>query len=462
MKELIKHFFVYGIGATVGKFIALFLLPIYASIFTPDDYGTLDFILALSSILSVFGMIQIETGMQRFYFEEPTEKDQESLVSTAFTFALFCSVIISILSILLIPLVSDYYFSSQYRIELFLSFLAILPNNLLVIMLIIFRYQKRSKIYVLISLSQVLISALSAIYAVKILDYGIYGVILTSTATSYLIFIISLFILLRNMSLLHFDKVKFRQMFAFGAPQFPARLGSISNVYVNRFVMISMLSVAAIGLYSVALKIASGMQLIYTAFQLAWLPFLYELLKKESHKTELVRIYKIVLALLSYIIVTSALFAKEVVLLLTNEQYLESYRLVAVLTFYFALFILKEVVDIGVNVTKQSKYTSYIYFVSVLINIFLLLFLTPTFKLYGVAFSLLISNLVLFFLTLCVSVKLYPIHYPLFKSILILGLTFFVVILSIVFDIDFKYRLAFFFIISIAAFFFYHKTIRVY
>lgn len=460
MKDLLKHFFVYGLGGTVGKFLGLFLLPIYASVFTPEDYGTLDFIIAFSSMLSVFGMIQIEGGLQRFYFEQSIKKDQERLVSTAFIFTLTCSIIISVLIITFIPFISDFYFSSQYQLELLLSFLSILPNNLLIIILVVFRFQKRSKTYTVISLSQVVLSALSAIYAVKVLGYGILGVLMTATVIAYLTFFVSLIILMSDFSFSSFDKNKFMQMFAFGAPQFPARLGSISNVYLNRFVMLSMLSVAAIGLYSVALRIASGMQLIYTAFQLAWMPFLYELIKKENHKFELIRIYKIVLVVLSYIVICSALFAKEVVLLLTNDQYLESYKLVAILTFYFALFILKEIVDVGAKITKKTKYISYIYFVSAIINIALLFLLTPIFKLPGVAFSLLISNFLLYILTLLVSVKLYPMQYPLFKSILVLCFIFFVVSVPLFVEVDFEYRLFFFIVLTVIIGVFYRKKIQ--
>ncbi len=459
MKELLKHFFIYGLGATVGKFLSLFLLPIYASVFTPEDYGTLDFIIALSAILGVFGMIQIETGLQRFYYEQPTQKEQERLISVAFIFTLICSLVISAIAIAFVPLISNYYFSSHFRLELLLAFLSILPNNLLVIVFVVLRFQKRSKIYLIISLTQVLLSSLSAIYAVKFLGYGIFGVLLTTTASSYLILILSLFILRSTVSF-HFDYCKLKQMLSYAAPQFPARLGSISNVYINRFVMISMLSVAAIGLYSVSLRIASGMQLIYTAFQLAWYPFLYELIRKENHKIELVRIYKIVLVVLSYIIITSALFSKEVVLLLTNEQYIESYKLVAILTFYFALYMLKEIVDIGVVVTKKTKYTSYNYFVTAIVNIALLLLLTPFFKLYGVVYALLISNFVLFFLTLFVTLKLYPMKYPLWKSILVLVFTLFMASLPIFVELNFEYRLTFFIVLTIMISTLYYKKIR--
>lgn len=419
MKQLVKHFFVYGLGSTIGKFLSLFLLPIYASVFTPEDYGSLDFILTIATIISIFGMLQIETGLQRFYYEYESEIDRNKLLSTSFVFTLILSLIVTLLSLPFIPFVNDNYFEGKYDIELFISLLVIIPSNLLGILFIDFRYKKKSILFMVINIALVLINALSSICAVKIFDMGILGVVACNTGTLFLIFCICFFIWFKDVKKLSVNNQMLKQMLSFGLPQFPARLGSISNSYINRFFMIGMLSVSAIGIYSVSLKIASGMQLVLSAFQLAWLPYMYELLSKPNHKKELIRSYKCILWILFYCVSLISIFSKDIVLLLTNESYIEAAKYAPILAYYYAFYILKETTDIGVNVAKKPKYTTYIYFIASVLNIVLLYFLTPIYGLYGVTFALLISNALLFFLTLFVSEKLYPIGFPKIPTLII-------------------------------------------
>lgn len=422
MMQLIKQFLVYGLGATIGKFLSLFLLPIYASVFTPEDYGSLDFIQTIATIISIFGMLQIETGLQRYYYEYETWDDRNNLLSTSFVFTLLLSVAVTLLSLLFIPLINDKLLDGKYAIELFISLLVIIPSNLLSILFVDFRYKKKSILFMTINISMVLISALSSICAVKLFNMGILGVIVCNTGTFFLIFGICFIIWIKDVKGVSLNKSMLRNMLSFGLPQFPARLGSISNSYINRFFMMGMLSVYAIGIYSVSLKIASGMQLILSAFQLAWWPYIYELLTKPNHKEELVKSYKCILWILFYCVSLFSIFSKDIVLLLTNDSYIEAANYAPILAFYYAFYILKETADIGVNVTKKTQYTTYIYFIAAILNIVLLCFFTSIFGLYGVTGALLVSNVLLFFLTMIVSERLYPIGFPKMQTIIMTGL----------------------------------------
>ncbi|MEO4971668.1 lipopolysaccharide biosynthesis protein, partial [Bacteroides uniformis] len=72
--------------------------------------------------------------------------------------------------------------------------------------------------------------------------------------------------------------------FSYALPQFPARVGSVMMVYSNRLFMVFFLTTSIIGLYSFSLKLASGVQILGTAFMMAWLPFMYQQFAKENHR----------------------------------------------------------------------------------------------------------------------------------------------------------------------------------
>ena len=97
MKELLTNFFAYGFAISLDKLLAFLLIPIYASKLSVDEFGVIDLIQTIIGIVSIFAFLQLETSLQRYYFEYEGEKKKE------YVFTIYISVII--LSILLSVLI---------------------------------------------------------------------------------------------------------------------------------------------------------------------------------------------------------------------------------------------------------------------------------------------------------------------------------------------------------------------
>ncbi|WP_455962986.1 lipopolysaccharide biosynthesis protein [Bacteroides bouchesdurhonensis] len=436
MKELLKQFIIFGIGATIGKFLSLLLLPVYSSIFSPEEYGYIDLIITITTIVSIFGMLQIETGYQRYFFDAKKEMNEKELFSTGFYFVLLCSSILTILLLFCLNIIFEELLKGLFKKELLIAILTILPTNLLSFVYIIFRYLKCNKLFLLLSLLQTIGSVILTIYVVIVLKGGLMGIFISNLLITCLVLFISLFFI-RKYLLRCVDILWLKKMLAYALPQFPARIGSVANTYVNRFFMMAYLSMSAIGLYSVGLKIASMMQLFLFAFQLAWNPYCFEMLDSKNHREHFSFIYVKCLVLVSIIVFLFAILSKDIVLLFTNRQYVDSYHLVPALILYNSLYLLKEIVEVGIKVTKKTKYTSYVFFVSTALNILLLFVLIPLLGLNGVVISLLVSNLFLFIGTMYVSNRLYPIPYNYLLTTILLIVDFIVIILVLYMDFSF-------------------------
>src|ERR1035438_7217745 len=109
-KKLFKSIFLYGLASSLGKFIGLFLLPMYVRVFPPAQYGIIDLIQTSVTIISIFGMLLLESAIQRFYFELKDELLRRQYISTAFW-------TISFFSLLLLLFVS--FFSKEISYLLF-------------------------------------------------------------------------------------------------------------------------------------------------------------------------------------------------------------------------------------------------------------------------------------------------------------------------------------------------------
>ena len=93
IKSLAKDTAVYGLSSIVGRFLNWCLVPLYTSLFLPEEYGVVTFVytvVALALIVLTYGM---ETGFFRFAnherWSDPMEVYSTSLISLATTSLIF-------------------------------------------------------------------------------------------------------------------------------------------------------------------------------------------------------------------------------------------------------------------------------------------------------------------------------------------------------------------------------------
>lgn len=440
MKELLKSFFAYGLTSGLSKFVSLLLLPIYTRYFSPSDYGIIDIIQSIIYIIMIFGSIQLETSLQRYYYEvEHEQRKREG--SVIFIFVSCVSFILALLIAVFSSAISNIIFSTEiYSFEIMVAAIIIPLTNMSIISFIIIRYMKRPILFGIITISQVLFTALFTILFVVYFKLGILGVFYAQVIGFVIVNIIQLFYL-RSFYILCWDNKILKKMLKFALPQFPARLVSTSNAYINRFFMIAFLSATSIGVYSVALKFASVMQLFLSAFIMAWWPFMYEEIKKKNHKIRFQKIFKYVCVLLVLLIFMISLFAKEVVQLFTTPEYYNASSLVGGLSLYYALFFIKEMVDLGPRIENKTIYITYTYLISAVVNICLLYVCVYLFDLVGVVISLVLTNIIIVGFSWFFSSRLYPVAYSkrfFFISFLIMIL---LVCINSVIVIEFEYKI---------------------
>ena len=439
MKDLIKNFLLYGLGTAIGKFIAVFLLPIYAACFSPTDYGNLDLILTSSSILAAFGMLQVESALQRYYYEFD-EQERKDLCFTALISVLAFSLFFLLVAISLSAAYSKLLFDGDYHILLILSFLNIIPVNSNTIIFTIFRYSNRPLLFSIINVTQVVLTISLTLYLVLCCEYGIKGVVLANLIGSTVIMVLTVYIC-RNAMSRRFKRDYFKNLLAFALPLFPAQFGSLSNTYLNRFFIVGRFSTFYLGLFSVGIKIASVIYLFRTALQLAWSPFMYNLVKTDNHQLALrgyiIRIVNVVL----FFCLIFTLFSKEIVLLLTNSNYLEAYKVVGFISLSYGFYMLKDVCEYGINIVKKTQYITYIYLFTTLLNIAFLLVVPSQWGIMGISGVLLLSNFALMVLTLFFSEKLYCIGLPKSRIIILMLIASVFVFLLSVLDLSVHIRI---------------------
>ena len=411
LKELIKSVLIYGVASSIGKFIGLFLVPIYTRIFSPEQYGIVDLISTVVALVSILGMMQLESAISRYYFAVKKDEERRIYISTAFWTIIVLSSFWAVFVLLLAGPVSVLLFkTNQYRSVILVASLIIPFSNIFSFLTVLMRYIKKPVVYTIFVTIQLLSTVGISVWLVVFERIGIIGVFY-GQLSGFILAAGAMLFYLRFLLLFAWDWNVLKRFFRYSLPMVPAVAVNWLNSYAGRFVMLGYLTLADIGLYTVALKIASVFSLLRSAFRMAWGPFMWENFERPDHREIYQKVMKIVSIGVFSLVVLVALFGSEVLSLLTTQEYSSAAPLIGILGFSIGLTIVVQTIGLGAGITKRTEFNTLIYSVSVGVNIACLFILVPTIGLIAAPLCLLISTTVLIVLAWWNSESLYYIGF---------------------------------------------------
>jgi len=451
LKDLGRSVFIYGIASSISKFVGIFLIPIFSRCFSATEYGTLDVISTVFSFVAIFGMMQLESAISRYYYE--VEGDERKVyISTAFWTISILSVVFQLIIIALADILSTYLFTTAaYGFMLKVGSFNILLLNLFGYLTVVLRFHNRPILYAIVVFSQFFITATVSVVLIFYFKTGIMAFFIGQIA-GLLVGVIIMLAYLRKSFVLIIRLSVLREFFRYAIPQVPAVAGNWLNSYANRFVMLTQLTVSDVGIYTVGLKIASIFNLFDNAFRMAWEPYLWERIKLPNHK-ELLRTLSIITSIAVFsVALLLMLFAEELILILSTKQYMAALPIIKILIFAFTFPILTQVFGAGTSIAKKTIYNTISFFVGVSLNLSLMFVLVPRIGLIGVPLSLSVSNLSTLFLMWYFSEKKYYIGYN-YKLVTVMILLFsLLAYVLFTFEINFLVKIFFVLVIVLIAF----------
>lgn len=424
LKAFGKDFILYGLSSSISKFVGLFLVPLYTRVFSPDQYGTMDLISTVVAITAIIGMMQLESAVSRYYYAEKNDDARTSMISTALWSILLLSGFLLSFLILFSNHISILLFGKdECSLVLIIAGLTIPFTNLNGLFTVIMRFKKKPTHYLGFQLSQIAITISITVLLVLYYKVGIIGVFI-GQLSGFLVIVLLMAYYLRSNIKLRWQKTALLKMTRYSLPLVPAVGGAWANSHLNRFVMISYLSISDIGIYVVALKFASIMQLIGAAFRMAWPPFLWETFEKNSaHREVFKRVLEHVSILLFSIVIILTIFADQIIMLFATEEYSFSAKLIGILALSSAITnVLGQIVILGPGITKKTEYNTAIYLLSVAVNVASLFIFVPMIGLVGVPVSLLLGSITLVSVGWLNSERLYKVGFN-YKQIIVLFFT---------------------------------------
>lgn len=404
MFRFFKDFFIYGFASIISKLVAVFLMPIYTSILTQEEYGAMALITSAKGIIDLFSNLNIHSGIARDYNEEGI--DRTKLVSTG-----FFSILIISLFVMGIMIYTQSFWQEKvlsldkcYSTAFFIMLLTIPAGSTLSYFSIITRFKRKPVLYSIGTLIQLFIQISVSIVGVVYLRYGIAS-IFAGILCGEIFGIVYFSYINRSSIKFTFNKEYIKRALKFAIPTLPAILAGWIDSSMGQIIIGKYISKTDLGIYSIALQLSSVFSFINIALHNVWGPYLYENYKKNDFIKELKKLYIIIVLVLTLIAIGVSLMSKEIILLLSNSSYLDASKYFTLLCIPMCIYLLFPIATSGINISRDTKYIGISYIIGSLMNIIFMFILMPRVGINSVPIALGVSRMITYYTLYQISKK---------------------------------------------------------
>jgi len=419
-KKLGKEAAIYGFGRALARFIAIFLVPIYTRIFTPEQYGIIEMITVSFTFLGLFLNLGLDTALFFYFNREKTEVERQKTLGTVLIAKVTVNVTISILLIMLADHFSNLLFdTTDFKLYISLAAVTIIFANISSYFSNVFRLNFQPWRYFAVSVANVLFSVVVSIVLVVILRMGLLGVYLGGLATSVFILLLSYYLGHGYLSF-KFSKDRLVQLLKYGLPLVPASISIwIMNVS-NRFFINHYLDLHEVGLYSIGFRVASIVTFFAFAIRMALGPTIYEVSDDRDSAVQFYAQLFIYYSVAFYaIILFVSIFGREILSIFTTDAYIPAEQVIYYLAVSAAGFGMAQITSIGLALTKKTIHMSWPIMVGAGIAVGLNFVLIPLYGILGAGISTAAAFVIINILQYIMSQRYYFIPYPIGKFLIL-------------------------------------------
>lgn len=385
----------YLFSAVATAAISFLSTPIYTRGLGVDGYGQYMLTTALFSVYSSILSLGLHSGLVRSFGLASNEDARLGVKQTCLTAAVLLACLnvmlawaLSHWAWLLIPLDSP---DSSVRVMLLVglwSGLEVISLNCFTLL----RLEYKRMAYTTGTVAKAIITVGAAYGLITRLGLGVEGAALAQVAGSLSLALVLLLIhralLLKPQ--LHLGELW--EMLKFGLGLIPGNLGAWVLSLSSRYVIQYFLGPGAVGLYSLAYKTGSLVDVgITTPFALSWSVVVFPAARDGSILEMIKRTFTYYNAVAGFAVLVLGLFSKEIILLLGGKQYAGAEPVVFLIALGLVANGWPYFVSVGFNLVNKTHYFSMIFCASAALNLGLNFLLVPRWGIYAAAISTLVS-----------------------------------------------------------------------
>jgi O-antigen/teichoic acid export membrane protein len=389
LKRLGRALAAYQIADVVSKVIAIALLPVYTRYIHPAGYGIVELIangVIFVSIVIRFGMIE---AFIRFYYSDEDRDRRDALARRATLFLLVATTLAALVAIAAARPLSHLALGHTDVPTFLIGVLGLWTFTNLELAYGLLRVDERVRAYAAATVTNVIVTVITSVILVVAVGMGARGLLLANYGTSTAVLLVLWWTSRRRLARAGRRPAEaLPALLRFGLPTVPAEASVYALSVVDRYFLLYHSGRAAVGLYSIAVKLAGGIAFVVRAFQYAWPPLAYSV----TDDAQASRLYGLVATY--YVLGTGlavsglALFGRWIIKLLTAPSFYGSYRALPWLALGWALYGLFVILVVISGRAKATTRNFPAALTGLAANIVLLVLLVPPLGIAGAGIAL--------------------------------------------------------------------------
>lgn len=426
-KKVLENSVLYIFSSLLVKAIGFLLLPIYTLFLTPEDYGITNLVMGFINVATFIVAFSLYSAAIRFYADfKDNHSKLKKFYGTIISFILITGIFTFILSLVFKNIIVTLFFKGvSYYPIIFISFLSLIFVSLHTMHQSILQGRQEGKKITKINLIIFIITATLKIIFIGVFKLGAIGFILAQLLVDIAYFIYMVHDLNKN-DLIEWtiDLPILKEALKYSIPLMPHNLSTRIASLASRVFINTSGTLAAVGLYSVAMQFGNLIDVIQVAVNQAFQPWFYEMMNKDDivSKKETVNLSNMLLLFYSLIYMGIGLFSQEVIILMTNDNYTLSWTVIPILVIGFSV---KSIYYFFVNIIMFYKEAAKKLFIATITgsvaDIVLAYTLIPRFGMYGSAIAFVLAKIIVVAIVVYISKSYNDIGYSVFKMLSIIG-----------------------------------------
>lgn len=464
-KSMVFHSIIYSLGNFLSQIVGFLMIPIYTRFLQPNEYGILELVGITTELFGMILTLRISRAMYRFYFEYDDEKDKNEVISSSMVLfgiiGLIGLVLASYSSGFLAQQILD---SSKLSGYFIISFTTLWFNTIGQMSFTYIQIKKKSIVFIVFSLLKLVVALSLNIYFIVYQGMGVLGMLYGNLIASIAIV---LFLTLPILSVvgIKFSFAKVKEMLSFSLPMIPGAIANFLVLISDRYIVKMFGSLSDAGIYSLSYKFGTlPHKFVTVPFFQIWSVRRFELFKNSDSEVVMGKIITYFMFILFYVGLGISVLIKDIIQIMTDEQYWSAYKYVPILVLSYIVFGLFNHFATPILISKKTKYLSYIDIINGIMTVILNIGLIKYYGIYGASFATLLSYSFRIILLYYIGNKLQKIYFEflrIFKifcvSIIVFVLCYNIEMSSILMNVSAKFCIALMFPLYLLLFNFYSK-----
>jgi len=423
LKKLVKETAIYGIGDFIFNLVKFAVFPIYAHLFTVEEFGVMSLVTVLSGLINLLLNMGMDNAVQRYYWDETIKVERRpALISTGLLILLGWSIFLTT-----VTLYAFYCFRDTIELRynvlwlfLFLALISNIPGQVLQYSQNVLRLHFSPWKFTFISAWRHLFGVSFGLLLIIVFHKGLLG-FFWGNFGGLVISIPLGFWLIRRDLVARFDATLARKLILFGSPFIFANIGYWIFGSLDRWMLSELSDNTQVGIYSIAFKFSTLIIFANTAFGQAWAPNAIKIYSDRSdYRKIFARVFSYLFFGLTLLGSVISLFGLEVLKLTTPESYWPAAETLSILVMGLVFSGTQQITALGIFFAKKTHLIPIAAWVTAVLNLILNLLMIPKMGAAGAALATLFSYATLSALYLYWSQKFHPIPLefkPLFLTI---------------------------------------------